>query len=110
MIQDDTRTHRVIADEWKRRLDKSDEPGGADGLTTLDGQWRRVHPSRTSRMRRIRTGDTGGLYTAVGNGGLKGAGPGRSTEGGGCFLCGGPHLKKGKTYIHRACSFTQGLS
>ena len=52
--------------------------------------------------------------TTAGNGGFGGAGPvkagGRSTEGGGCFLCGGPHLKKGKTYIHRGCSFTQGLS
>ncbi|KAG9314705.1 RNA dependent RNA polymerase-domain-containing protein [Chiua virens] len=36
--------------------------------------------------------------TTAGNGGFGGAGPvksgGRSTEGGGCFLCGGPHLKK----------------
>ncbi|KAI9572600.1 microfibrillar-associated protein MFAP1, Zn finger, CCHC type protein [Boletus coccyginus] len=41
--------------------------------------------------------------TTVGSGGFGGAGPvksgGRSTEGGGCFLCGGPHLKKGKTFI-----------
>ncbi|KAH7930597.1 hypothetical protein BV22DRAFT_1028318, partial [Leucogyrophana mollusca] len=36
--------------------------------------------------------------TTAGNGGFGGAGSvkagGRSTEGGGCFLCGGPHLKK----------------
>jgi len=36
--------------------------------------------------------------TTVGNGGFGGGGPvksgGRSTDGGGCFLCGGPHLKK----------------
>ncbi|KIK99940.1 hypothetical protein PAXRUDRAFT_130994 [Paxillus rubicundulus Ve08.2h10] len=36
--------------------------------------------------------------TSVGNGGFGGGGPvqsgGRSTDGGGCFLCGGPHLKK----------------
>ncbi|EIW86347.1 hypothetical protein CONPUDRAFT_161109 [Coniophora puteana RWD-64-598 SS2] len=36
--------------------------------------------------------------TAAGNGGFGGAGSvksgGKGTEGGGCFLCGGPHLKK----------------
>ncbi|KAF9243730.1 microfibrillar-associated protein MFAP1, Zn finger, CCHC type protein [Melanogaster broomeanus] len=36
--------------------------------------------------------------TTAGNGGFGGAGPvksgGRSLEGGGCYLCGGPHLKK----------------
>ncbi|KAG8220147.1 microfibrillar-associated protein MFAP1, Zn finger, CCHC type protein [Butyriboletus roseoflavus] len=40
--------------------------------------------------------------TTVGNGGFGGGGPvksgGRSTENGGCFLCGGPHLKKGMTH------------
>lgn len=38
--------------------------------------------------------------TTAGNGGFGGAAPvkqgGMSTAGGGCFLCGGPHLKKGK--------------
>lgn len=38
--------------------------------------------------------------TTQGSGGFGGAGSiktgGRSTDGGGCFLCGGPHLKKGK--------------
>ena len=37
--------------------------------------------------------------TTVGSGGFGGAGPvkagGKSTDGGGCFLCGGPHMKKG---------------
>lgn len=37
--------------------------------------------------------------TTAGNGGFGGAGSvkagGRSTDGGGCFLCGGPHMKKG---------------
>ena len=37
--------------------------------------------------------------TTVGNGGFGGAGPvkagGTGTDGGGCFLCGGPHMKKG---------------
>ncbi|KAJ8507457.1 hypothetical protein ONZ45_g10174 [Pleurotus djamor] len=37
--------------------------------------------------------------TTAGNGGFGGSGPvktgGTSMEGGGCFLCGGPHLKKG---------------
>jgi len=38
--------------------------------------------------------------TTNGNGGFGGSGPvkvgGTSTAGGGCFSCGGPHLKKGK--------------
>lgn len=38
--------------------------------------------------------------TTQGSGGFGGAGSvktgGRSTDGGGCFLCGGPHLKKGE--------------
>ena len=37
--------------------------------------------------------------TTVGNSGFGGAGPvklgGTGTDAGGCFLCGGPHLKKG---------------
>ena len=52
--------------------------------------------------------------TTAGNGGFGGAGPiksgGRSTDGGGCFLCGGPHLKKGKACVHHAHLFTQVLS
>ncbi|KAG6333288.1 hypothetical protein ID866_5806 [Astraeus odoratus] len=40
--------------------------------------------------------------TTVGTGGFGGTGSaksgGFSTEGGGCFLCGGPHLKKGRNY------------
>ncbi|KAF8446341.1 splicing factor, Prp19-binding domain-containing protein [Boletus edulis BED1] len=40
--------------------------------------------------------------TTARNGGFGGAGPvksgGHSTESGGCFLCGGPHLKKGKIH------------
>jgi microfibrillar-associated protein 1 len=40
--------------------------------------------------------------TTVGTGGFGGAAPvkagGKSLEGGGCFLCGGPHLKKGDKY------------
>lgn len=47
--------------------------------------------------------------TTAGNGGFGGAGPvksgGRSTESGGCFLCGGPHLKKGMTHTHRVRPF-----
>jgi microfibrillar-associated protein 1 len=39
--------------------------------------------------------------TTAGNGGFGGAGAvkagGSSTQGGGCFICGGPHLKKGMT-------------
>ena len=41
--------------------------------------------------------------TTVGSGGFGGSAPvkagGTSTAGGGCFLCGGPHMKKG-TYLH----------
>lgn len=52
--------------------------------------------------------------TTVGSGGFGGAGPvksgGHSTEGGGCFLCGGPHLKKGKSLSHRARAFAQAHS
>ncbi|KAF8491302.1 splicing factor, Prp19-binding domain-containing protein [Gautieria morchelliformis] len=32
--------------------------------------------------------------TTLGNGGFGGAGPGKPNAGQGCFLCGGPHLKK----------------
>ena len=43
--------------------------------------------------------------TTVGSGGFGGSAPvkagGTSTAGGGCFLCGGPHMKKG-TYLHAA--------
>lgn len=40
--------------------------------------------------------------TSMGNGGFGGSGPvktgGMGTDGGGCFLCGGPHMKKGTSY------------
>lgn len=41
--------------------------------------------------------------TTAGNGGFGGAGPvkagGKSMDGGGCFLCGGPHMKKGTPHV-----------
>ena len=41
--------------------------------------------------------------TTVSSGGFGGVAPiqagGTSTTGGGCFLCGGPHMKKGKLVI-----------
>lgn len=41
--------------------------------------------------------------TTLGSGGFGGAGPvksgGSGMDGGGCFLCGGPHMKKGKLHI-----------
>lgn len=41
--------------------------------------------------------------TTAGNGGFGGTGPvnagGSSTQQGGCFLCGGPHRKKGVTLV-----------
>jgi microfibrillar-associated protein 1 len=41
--------------------------------------------------------------TTLGSGGLGGVGPvkagGMSTDSGGCFLCGGPHMKKGTFHI-----------
>jgi microfibrillar-associated protein 1 len=41
--------------------------------------------------------------TTVTTGGFGGNAPvkagGKSTEGGGCFTCGGPHLKKGTHYV-----------
>ena len=41
--------------------------------------------------------------TTVGNGGFGGAGPvkagGKSIDSGGCFLCGGPHMKKGTLHV-----------
>lgn len=44
--------------------------------------------------------------TTVGNGGFGATGSvktgGTSTAGGGCFLCGGPHLKKGEKAIFRS--------
>lgn len=42
--------------------------------------------------------------TTVSNGGFGGVGPvkagGTSTDGGGCFLCGGPHMKRGMTHTN----------
>ncbi len=41
--------------------------------------------------------------TTLGSGGLGGAGPvktgGTGTESGSCFLCGGPHMKKGTSHV-----------
>ena len=41
--------------------------------------------------------------TTIGNGGFGGSGPvktgGMGTDGGGCFLCGGPHMKKGTSHV-----------
>ena len=34
--------------------------------------------------------------TTLGNGGFGGVGPAKPNAGQGCFLCGGPHLKKGE--------------
>jgi hypothetical protein len=47
--------------------------------------------------------------TTQGNGGFGGGAPvkagGKSTDGGGCFLCGGPHMKKGHfNLLHHACT------
>ncbi|KAF5336841.1 hypothetical protein D9611_003403 [Ephemerocybe angulata] len=49
--------------------------------------------------------------TTASTGGFGGTGPvkagGTSAQGGGCFLCGGPHLKKGKT-VHNSPSILAG--
>jgi microfibrillar-associated protein 1 len=41
--------------------------------------------------------------TTVGNGGFGGTGSikagGKGTDSGGCFLCGGPHMKKGISHV-----------
>ncbi|KAI0271608.1 splicing factor, Prp19-binding domain-containing protein [Gloeopeniophorella convolvens] len=48
--------------------------------------------------------------TTAGNGGFGGAGPvkagGKGTDSGGCFLCGGPHLKKGALHITRCAALS----
>jgi microfibrillar-associated protein 1 len=41
--------------------------------------------------------------TTAGNGGFGGTGSikagGKGMDGGGCFLCGGPHMKKGTSHV-----------
>lgn len=52
-----------------------------------------------------------GEDTTAGNGGFGGTGPvkagGSSTQQGGCFLCGGPHMKKGEFQRHMPRALAQ---